>query len=177
MELSHVGQWSTSFLLDTDAPSDFFTTEVNQALENERCMWQRQNECGFLHVTYDPVTGERIHVALNDLQARLLGMHRDELVSRFKAHDEPLRIPPQDLLLLIADDALRGFADGPRFLRIFLSETRAPALVCVSTQRSHDAAGRLIAVRARKPPPPSSPPSLRPVSRESSASESALHQT
>ena len=113
-------------------------------------MWQLQNECGFLQLTYDPITGERIHVALNDLQADMLGMHRDDLVSRFAAHDEPLRIPTQDLLLLIADDVLRGFTDGPRHYRTFLFKASTPALVCVSTQRRHDAAGRLVAVRVRK---------------------------
>ena len=130
-------------------PSVYITSEVNQALAAELDMWQQQNDCGFLQLTYDPCTGERIHVALNDLQAHLLGMHRDELVLRFADHDEPLCVPPQDLLFLITSDALGGFADGNRHYRTFLSPARVPALVCESTQRSHDAAGRLIAVRFR----------------------------
>jgi hypothetical protein len=132
------------------APSNIFTSEVYSALAMECTMWQLQNECGFLQLTYDPTTGERIHVALNDLHAHLLGMHRDELALRFAEHAEPLPVLPQDLLFLIADDALTGFADGPRHYRSILYDTRLPTLVCVSTQRRHDAAGRLVAVRPRR---------------------------
>jgi hypothetical protein len=144
LELSPLKRWSPDYTSNT---SDYFTSEVNHALETEREMWQLQNECGFLQLTFDPRTGERIHVALNDRQAQLLGLPPDDLISRFTAYDEPLLFSPPDLLLLIANDALRGFADGLRHIRAFLSETRLPALVCVLTLRSHDAAGRLLAVR------------------------------
>ncbi len=149
-----MSRWSST-LLDTATPSNNLTPESNHALAAELEMWQWQDEIGFLQLTYDPSTGERIHVVVNDLQAQMLGMPRHELLARFAAHDEPLRILPQDLLLLIADDALRGFADGPRHYRTFLSEARVPSLVCVSTLRSHDAAGRLLSVclRFRIQPP------------------------
>ncbi len=156
LELSHMTRWSPAFLLDKIAPSAQRTSESNHAIAAELEMWQLQNEIGFLQLTYDPSTGERIHVVINDLHAQMLGMHRDELLARFAAHDEPLRVPAQDLLLLIADDALRGFADGPRHYRTFLSDACVPSLVCVSTLRSHDATGRLLSVRLRlRIPPPS----------------------
>jgi hypothetical protein len=150
LEFSHACKGSPAVLMSMITPPHHFTTDVNHEMEKECAMWQLQNKCGYLQLTYDPSTGERIHVALNDLQSDMLGMHRDELTSRFAAHDEPLCIPLQDLLLLIADDALRGFADGPRHYRTFLHKTRTPALVCVSTERNHDAAGRLVTVRARQ---------------------------
>jgi hypothetical protein len=130
---------------------EVMSQEVLNSLILERNMWEAQNECGFLQMAYDPDTGERVGVALNDLQAQFLGMHREELLARLAAHDAPLFAPPQDILLLLADAAMRGFDDGTRYFRVVAPRGRlqTPVLVCVSTRSRYNHAGQLLTVRAR----------------------------
>jgi hypothetical protein len=111
-------------------------------------MWRSQNECGFLELSCDPVTGVNSAVALNAVQARLLGMHREKFEKRFFAYDLPLLVPPQDLLLLLADRAVHRFCDGTQYHRCFTSETlpRMPVIVKVSTRNYFNSSGQLTSV-------------------------------
>jgi hypothetical protein len=120
--------------------------EATDSMRSECLMWQSQSWCGFLQLFYDPDTGERTGVALNDEQARLFGMRREELLARFAAYDVPLLFVQQDLLLLFTDAVANGYADGEHFLRI-IGPTGQPALVRVATKRSYNHAAQLIAVR------------------------------
>jgi hypothetical protein len=127
----------------------FISPEVAQALNLEKKMWRSQNEYGFLEICYDPVTGDQTGVTLNTLQARLFGMHSDEFEARFAAHDLPLLVPLQDLLVLLADRAVNFFSDYTQYHRCFTSETppRSPAIVQISTRKRYNSTARLVSVR------------------------------
>jgi hypothetical protein len=129
--------------------TDSLSPEVAHALSLERKMWRSQNEYGFLELSYDPATGCQSTVALNMLQASLFGMHRDEFKARFAAHDLPLFVPPQDLLLLLTDRAVHRFRDGTQYHRCLTSETlpRMPVIMRISTRRSYNSSGQLTSVR------------------------------
>jgi hypothetical protein len=56
--------------------------EREAALMREAELWENDDECSFFGTLFDPGTGERRRMACNPRTAELLGMHREELLTR-----------------------------------------------------------------------------------------------
>ena len=69
----------------------------------EAALWE-QAEVGLVRVDYDPATQRRLGVSANSAAAKLWGLHREELLARFAAHDVPAMFTDLDAMHNFAAD-------------------------------------------------------------------------
>ena len=128
--------------------------------ESEDAMWEAQADIGFVRVLFDPHTQHRQHVAANAALAKVAGMHREELLARFAAHEVPLPWTDLDFLrffVLLLRRGLRAESLTVCGRMVFGSGPAARAvLIRHDMITSFDSAGRTTQVSrplsARRPP-------------------------
>ena len=118
-------------------------------IENE--MWEEQKECGYLQLTFDTESGDRSDIAVNDFQAYLWNMTKQELFCRLANFNMPFFVPETDFLQLIVDDILHEFHDRERYYRIYTSfdPPQNAILVHCSVRRRFNACGQCYLVTFR----------------------------
>jgi hypothetical protein len=67
-------------------------------------MWEREQEYGFMQVSFDPETQERRSLFVNTRFAELSGFHREEMLARFGNYDVEVPRPELDSLRILLDD-------------------------------------------------------------------------
>ncbi len=67
-------------------------------------MWEREQEYGFMQVSFDPETQERRSLFVNTRFAELCGFHREEMLARFGNYDVEVPRPELDSLRILLDD-------------------------------------------------------------------------
>ena len=77
----------------------------------EDAMWQAEAECGYIRIVLDPATQHRRHVSANARVAAIVGMHHEELLSRFAYHEVPVAFADLDFLRFFVF-FLRGLPGG-----------------------------------------------------------------
>jgi hypothetical protein len=124
----------------------------------EAGLWEGEREWSFLSVQYDPVTSERQRIVSNERMAEVSGMSREELLARFAGREMHVPFVEADWLANFIHDL--EFAEetrNERYLRVFVGPGQAPVGgLALSVKVKHfNAAGRVVRVRLRPPPPPS----------------------
>ena len=117
-------------------------------------MWESDEVHGFICARFDPATQTCLHVTANKSFAAIMGMHREELLTRFARHDALLPAPPLDCLRAL----LHGLAAArtpyrTRYYRLVPSppgdgrSAAAPVLVRATAVRVYDRSNRIVEVR------------------------------
>jgi hypothetical protein len=129
---------------------DILSHPNTQSKGLDAALWQYQNACGYLGVFFDPSTQTRNEVTLNSSFSTVTGVHTEELLARFANHDLEMFCPPLDFLFFCANDTIFGLESRDRYIRYMPRAgdgVRRTTLVCNSTKRLFDAAGRIKQVK------------------------------
>jgi hypothetical protein len=123
-------------------PRDFDFDDFNSE------MWELDDVCGILQISFAPETGERRQVSLNSRYASIVSTGNREVV--LNAHEQNecnLPYPHSDFLFLLVDDILHDFRDRVRFFRLLKwadpAMVREGVLVCCAVSREFDWYGQL----------------------------------
>jgi hypothetical protein len=110
-------------------------------------MWLSEMNCGYLRIVLDPVTQHRIHVTANGQLASMLGMHREEMLSRFAYHEVAVAFSDLDFLrffVFFLRDLPSGAEPTTCLMRLILGAgpTARAVLVRYDTRIMYDSCGR-----------------------------------
>jgi hypothetical protein len=139
------------------------TQECSGPCDFEPELWKEQNICGFMKITYNPLSQEPLGVHMNDKMSEFIGVSHEDMLNKIADCTVPLPYPEADFFCLLIHETKHStqsrtdrfnatFAllyrhspeDYHRYLRICSRAGDIPAeLVCTSTVKIYDAAGRV----------------------------------
>ena len=81
------------------------TIEDIDMFDSESKMWKEQNICGYLKITYEPISQEPVGVQLNEKFSQYAGVKCKEFPKCLADHDLPLPCPDVDFFFLMIHDS------------------------------------------------------------------------
>ena len=138
-----------------DTPMELEVDDHNSA------MWELDDVCGILQISFDAEAGQRRRISLNSRYASIVSTRSREAVLYAQEQNAcDLLFPHSDFLLLLVDDILHDFRDRVRYFRLLKwadpAMVREGVMVCCAVSREFDWYGQLSKV----------PPRLSPLSNE-----------
>ena len=115
--------------------------------------WEREGAPAITLVQFDPATQRRLRYACNSRAATLWGCHKEEMLSRFAAHEGQLNLSTLPTLCRIVAEALTGCDRVGYFYQVFTFGTGARCRAVLShvvRRRRFDDFGRLMEVSFKK---------------------------
>ncbi len=117
----------------------------------EAAMWEK-TEVGLVLLDYDPATQRRLGVAANSAAAKLWGLHREELLARFAAHDVPTMFTDLDAVHhFSAEMAMPLESERVVYVRMCFGgrEARRGLLAAFGKDQQYNALGQLCQVHTQ----------------------------
>ena len=121
-----------------------------QGKESGEAAWEMEGAPGIALVQFEPATQRRLRFACNSRLAALWGCHKEEMLSRFAAHEGRFHLAPLPALCTLAAEGCAA-SDGDGALYQVFTFGAGPGcramLVRADRRRKFDALGRLMEVR------------------------------